>query len=775
MSKISISTIVNNILITFLLTANAAALLLLFTPNSTFALDPFYHDSDEIYLDLLSLQDVYSDWVVIDSVGHSSEYNMPIWMAKISDHPDRLEPEPALLFIGQVHAEEVEGVEITLQLMRLLLENQDDDAHRARLEGLELYFIPSANPEGLDVVHSGLDEYFRKNCRDNIGDGEFRYHRGWGWDTSGVDINRNFGLHWNRGQDLYERGDEQAVYNYYRGPAPFSEPESQAIASLALQRRFQYSISYHSSRSCENSETVIAPWNWEGKTPPDADAINAVHEAIAERIPCQDGFGTYDPVHALQRNGQTPDWFYQAAGAFQYMIEIGDGIQPDSIIMQQLVNDNIDAALFIMDLAIGSETLAGFGTLTVLAADARTSETIEAFIYIEQLNDPILEQRKTATGTGRFDWLLPVNNYDVIIEASGYRSLAFEHLAINDGERTIIRPELNPLDQVQIQFRARDSFADSLVTAQLKLIDNCHSITIINLPVIGNIVEMPVGIYHAEVIADGYVPLVCDLELEEGCIWEFDLYAADIVFDEEFDELDQWQSGGFGNQWGIVESDNRTALTESVDSEYVSNSTAWILIPTSVDFDDEHSLVLRLIHLPYFEPGADRGDVIVWDWEREREQMVTIASFSQFPNDWDTTYISLDDFSTGEIWVRFGINTDGAVEEEGWLIDRMTLFRSRQVLDVNEPVALPKEISFYVFPNPANSVTRVILNLPVAGHGRIDLYDGNGRHLTVLTDHMISPGKYSYLIDSSYLPSGSYYLNLQTDYSSRLLRLTFVK
>jgi len=103
------------------------------------------------------------------------------------------------------------------------------------------------------------------------------------------------------------------------------------------------------------------------------------------------------------------------------------------------------------------------------------------------------------------------------------------------------------------------------------------------------------------------------------------------------------------------------------------------------------------------------------------------------------------------------------------------LFRSRQVLDVNEPVALPKEISFYVFPNPANSVTRVILNLPVAGHGRIDLYDGNGRHLTVLTDHMISPGKYSYLIDSSYLPSGSYYLNLQTDYSSRLLRLTFVK
>jgi len=150
-------------------------------------LDSAYHNSDEILTELTAYAAAYPEWMTLDSIGHSAEFGRPIWMAKLSDNPDRIEPEAAILLVGQVHAEEVVGIEIVLEVMRQMLDRNEENAFRQRLEGLELYIIPTANPEGLDIVHSGLDISFRKNCRDNLGDGQLRIFDGEGWDTSGVD------------------------------------------------------------------------------------------------------------------------------------------------------------------------------------------------------------------------------------------------------------------------------------------------------------------------------------------------------------------------------------------------------------------------------------------------------------------------------------------------------------------------------------------------------------------------------------------------------------
>jgi hypothetical protein len=64
-----------------------------------------------------------------------------------------------------------------------------------------------------------------KNLRDNDNNGVFDPQ------LDGVDLNRNYGYNWgydDEGSSGYEGSDN------YRGPSPFSEPETKAIQYLCI-------------------------------------------------------------------------------------------------------------------------------------------------------------------------------------------------------------------------------------------------------------------------------------------------------------------------------------------------------------------------------------------------------------------------------------------------------------------------------------------------------------------------------------------------------------
>ena len=77
---------------------------------------------------------------------------------RISDNADQKEDEPRVLFVGQVHAEEILGLEIVIDMMEdLLFPDASIHTHMSILkEYLDIWFIPTANPEGLNVVHDEL-------------------------------------------------------------------------------------------------------------------------------------------------------------------------------------------------------------------------------------------------------------------------------------------------------------------------------------------------------------------------------------------------------------------------------------------------------------------------------------------------------------------------------------------------------------------------------------------------------------------------------------------
>jgi predicted transposase YbfD/YdcC len=223
-------------------------------------LDTRYHSSQEInaYLDSLNNIESISNLVKIDTIGFSTQENLPILAIKISDNASIKEDEPRVLFVGQVHAEEVLGVEIVMDLINdLLFPNPNIITHMNILKQyLDIWIIPTLNPEGLNVVHDGDDLSFRKNKRDLSPFGPypnnvFDFDASIGNDIDGVDLNRNFGFNWAFGDTFLEpdNSDYGSHYDYYKGEEPFSESESKALRDLALENDFVFSIVWHSSRS----------------------------------------------------------------------------------------------------------------------------------------------------------------------------------------------------------------------------------------------------------------------------------------------------------------------------------------------------------------------------------------------------------------------------------------------------------------------------------------------------------------------------------------------
>src|SRR5439155_1607489 len=85
-----------------------------------------------------------------------------------------------------------------------------------------------------------------------------------GRDIDRVELNRNYGYMWGAGGFGTSTSDPE-----YRGPGPFSEPESQAIRDLAVAHPPVLSISYHSA-----GQWVLYPWSYTRLPTPDDDRLS---------------------------------------------------------------------------------------------------------------------------------------------------------------------------------------------------------------------------------------------------------------------------------------------------------------------------------------------------------------------------------------------------------------------------------------------------------------------------------------------------------------------
>ena len=85
-------------------------------------------------------------------IGYSGVDNLPIWAIKISFNANIDEDEPRMLILGQCHAEEIYGLEISIELIEWLLypANPGNSAYSQSILSVlaqsEVWIIPTHNP-----------------------------------------------------------------------------------------------------------------------------------------------------------------------------------------------------------------------------------------------------------------------------------------------------------------------------------------------------------------------------------------------------------------------------------------------------------------------------------------------------------------------------------------------------------------------------------------------------------------------------------------------------
>lgn len=94
----------------------------------------------------------------------------------------------------------------------------------------------------------------------------------------------------------------------------------------------------------------------------------------------------------------------------------------------------------------------------------------------------------------------------------------------------------------------------------------------------------------------------------------------------------------------------------------------------------------------------------------------------------------------------------------------------------DDPADHPATISLaHAWPNPFNATTRVSYTLDQAGHTSLKLYNLSGQLVRTLTDQQKSAGTHSLTFSGNHLPSGCYFLRLESGSFTATQRLVMVK
>lgn len=303
-----------------------------------------YHNYTEVVNTLQHLNETYPSIVDMFSIG-KSWLNKDIYCIRLTNELNT-HPKPQLFFVGYHHARELISAEVALYFAVEAATKFGTNATITHmLDCSEIYIVPALNVDCFDIVKQ--NEWQRKNAHpfDDDGDGrldedppsdvdgdgyvedlfyldgyDYYFIRWEGIDSDldgtqdfigGVDLNRNYGYQWNA---TCQSGSPYPSAEDYRGPEPFSEPETQAIRDLALSHNFKYAVSFHSG-----GDIILYPWGYTDAPTPDDSLFREIAGNLSNLVGspyAQSGPGLYTS------SGSWDDWMYANRSTFALTCEI---------------------------------------------------------------------------------------------------------------------------------------------------------------------------------------------------------------------------------------------------------------------------------------------------------------------------------------------------------------------------------------------------------------------------------------------------------------------
>ncbi|MBD3224496.1 MAG: T9SS type A sorting domain-containing protein [Caldithrix sp.] len=680
-----------------------------------------YYTFDEVVTELDSMHLLYPDLTTEKtSIGKSIE-NRDLWMLKISDNPEVDENEPEVFYNGLHHAREPQSMMTVMFFMYYLLENYAADPEVTYLvDNRELYFVPVINPDG----------YVYNEQTNPDGGGQWRKNRreinGGQW--YGVDLNRNYGYQWGYddvGSSPYPFSDT------YRGDAPFSEPETQAIRDFCISRQFELSLSYHSY-----SNLLIYPWGYEESlvTP---DSITYFDYASTMTQYNRYVYGTGDETVNYVTNGDSDDWLYGEQTDKNKILamtpEVGtdqDGFWPAEERIFPLAEENVYANLYLAWVAGGYPVLKSIHITGDDDADG----------YLEAGETAIIQTTIENIGRGSAeDAALALQCDDPYVQV-------IDDYAAIDG--AIPSGDVRILDRLTIEAAANTPEA-----YQLQLIFTVEY---------GDINRHDT----VETVLIGTPQLLFSDNAENG--------------------LDNWTAGG---QWNLSTRkavEGSRSFTDSPFRRYPEDYEASLTLDQPVELSSNKQIYLQFWQQFQIERDYDFARVQAStdeeNWQTLEGVSGSIGSgwgvqasdqtgYHNMQLNWRREIVDLSSFAgTDSFYVRFNMASDGGTERDGWYIDDIRLLA---YTDVVSPLAsnetLPDKVTLAPnYPNPFNATTSISFYLPRKMHATLIVYDLLGRKVKTLADRRYNAGEHSLRWkgnneQGNKVGSGIYIVRLQTE------------
>jgi carboxypeptidase T len=312
------------------------------------ASDSRYHNPDEMVADVRAVEAAHPNIVHVFSIGRSYQ-GRSIWAAKVSDNVALDEPEPEVLIDAGLHSREHLAVEQALYLLHILADGYDSDTRiEALVDTREIWFIFDVDPDGIAYDLTGNPyRAWRKNRQPNAGTSAI-----------GTDLNRNFDYRW----ACCGGGSSSPSARTYRGPKPFSAPETRALRDFVLSRvvggrqQIRTHVTLHT-----NGERILYPYGYTVASRP-ADMSQDDHDAfvaLARAMAARNGYRPMQSSNLYLTDGDEIDWMYGRQRIFSFTFELyplpqatvwADHYPPDERIATETAR-NRDALLYLIEAA----------------------------------------------------------------------------------------------------------------------------------------------------------------------------------------------------------------------------------------------------------------------------------------------------------------------------------------------------------------------------------------------------------------------------------------
>lgn len=300
--------------------------------------DAEYHNYTELKTALDLLHATYPSLTKLFSIGKSIE-GRDILGIRLSGNLEHASELPAVIFMGGHHAREHLSVEMPLRMVQELLKRYT--AGDTRVVGLlnsrDIHVIPAINPDGLEYdIATGSYQMWRKNRRQNSNG------------TYGVDLNRNYGYQWGTGGSSSSPSSDT-----YKGPTPFSEPETQALKKYVEENvNITTLLSFHTF-----SKLILYPWGHKSENISDQRDLQ-VFETMAKTMATWNGYTPEQASDLYIASGDTTDWAYGEHKIFAFTFELdpansfgGAGFYPGAAVIKEVVQKNMEPCLYLLEYA----------------------------------------------------------------------------------------------------------------------------------------------------------------------------------------------------------------------------------------------------------------------------------------------------------------------------------------------------------------------------------------------------------------------------------------